>query len=145
MTVHAELVHQVAINVAARAASRAMRQLSKMPSGLSGDDSGLRSAWEEFCVQVQGEESFFWEEYQQTVRQSISGVLSRLPCLELVALWLQSDSAIDWLADNEQGKELPSVFEPDAVEVVYDVVHRLADESRNPRVVRYLAREERFD
>ena len=28
---------------------------------VSGDDSVLQNTWEEVCVQVQGEESFFWE------------------------------------------------------------------------------------
>ena len=145
MTVHIELVHQMALGVAARVAARTVRHLSAMPAGLSGDDSGLRTAWEEFCVQVQGEESFFWETYQETVRQCISGVLSRRSRLEMVALWLQSDAAIDWLADNESGRELPGVYEPDVVEFVYEVVRRLAEDSRNHRVVRFLAREEGYD
>lgn len=145
MTIYTELVRQMASDIAARAAVRAVRHLSKIPSTLSGDDSGLRTTWEEFCVQVQGEQSFFWEDYQLTVRQCISGVLSRLPNLEVVALWLQSDAAIDWLADHEDERKLPPVFEPDVVEVVYDIVWRIADESRNPRVVRYLSQAEGFD
>ncbi|MFJ4248714.1 DarT ssDNA thymidine ADP-ribosyltransferase family protein [Pseudomonas sp. NPDC089741] len=34
---------------------------------LSGDDSPLRSIWEEICVQQQGKLSFFWRAYQETV------------------------------------------------------------------------------
>ena len=57
----------------------------------------------------------------------------------MVAIWLQSKAASEWLDENEAGRELPGVFEPDVVEVVYKVVWRLADESRNSRVIRYLS------
>lgn len=145
MSVYAALVRELATDVAGRAAARTVRQLSRMPAGLSGDDSGLRTAWEEFCVQVQGEESCFWEEFQQTVKQCIHGVVSRLRSLESTSVWLQSEAAIDWLVQHEQGRELPPVFEPDVVEVIYSVVWRLADESRSPRVLRYLANSQEMD
>lgn len=34
-----------------------------------GDDSGLRSTWEEICVQIQGELSIAWGAYDETVLQ----------------------------------------------------------------------------
>lgn len=140
MSVQAAIVRQGANELAVRSAARAVRQLAKMPANLSGDDSGLRSVWEEFCVQVKGEQSFDWDLYEYTVKEVISGTLLRLSHLQRVALWLQSDSAVDWLSEHEEGSELPGVFEPDVVEVVYQAVWRLTDESRNPRVARYLAR-----
>jgi hypothetical protein len=140
MSVQAAIVRQWANELAARAAARAVRQLAKMPANLSGDDSGLRSVWEEFCVQVKGEQSFDWDLYECTVKEVVSGTLLSLSHLQQVALWLQSDAADDWLSEHEEGSELPGVFEPDVVEVVYQAVWRLADESKNPRVVRYLAR-----
>jgi len=143
--VYREFTRQIAQDAARRVAERTVRHLNKLPGGLSGDDSGLRTAWEEFCVQVQAEESFFWDAYVDTVKQAISGALLNVRHLEMVAMWLESDNACDWLADNEDGKELPAVFEPDVVEVVYDKVHSLADRSRHPRVVRYLSRERGFD
>jgi hypothetical protein len=35
-------------------------------SRMSGD-SGLRNVWEELCVQMQGEKSFYWNLYEQHV------------------------------------------------------------------------------
>ena len=97
MTVHRELTRQIAQDAARRVAERTVRHLNKLPGGLSGDDSGLRTAWEEFCVQVQAEESFFWEAYVETVKQTISGALRNVRYLELVALWLASDGAWEML------------------------------------------------
>ena len=144
MSVQAVVVRQWATELAARAAARAVRQLAKMPATLSGD-SGLRTVWEEFCVQVKGEQSVDWELYEDTVKECISGTLISLTHLHQVALWMQSDAAIDWLSEHEDGSKLPGVFEPDVVEVVYSVVWRLADESKNPHVARYLARSEGDD
>lgn len=145
MSVYSELVRRFAAELTGRAAARAVHQLSRMPGGLSGDDSGLRTAWQEFCVQVQGEESFFWEEYQETVKQVAHGVVSRLTRLESTAIWLQSDEAIDWMVEHEEGSELPPVSEADVVEVVYSAIWRLADRSRSSPVVRYLARAQEID
>lgn len=83
--------------------------------------------------------------YEDTVKECISGTLINLTHLQKVALWMQSDAAIDWLSEHEDGSELPGVFEPDVVEVMYSVVWQLADESKNPRVARYLARSEGDD
>ena len=144
MSVQAVVVRQWATELAARAAARAVRQLAKMPATLSGD-SGLRTVWEEFCVQVKGEQSVDWDLFEDTVKECISGTLLSLTHLQQVALWMQSDAAIDWLSEHEDGSKLPGVFEPDVVEVVYSVVWRLADESKNPHVARYLARSEGDD
>ncbi len=46
---------------------------------LSGDDSGLRNFWEEFCVQVQQEHSFFWNSYLDILSTWIYEELKKLP------------------------------------------------------------------
>ncbi len=46
---------------------------------LSGDDSGLSNFWEEFCVQVQQEHSFFWRSYLDTLSMWIYEELKKLP------------------------------------------------------------------
>ena len=45
---------------------------------LSGDDSGLKNVWEEICVQVQGEESVFWDAYVETIESLLSGSVELL-------------------------------------------------------------------
>ena len=43
---------------------RTITKLEEIKDTLSGDDSPLENAWEEICCQVQGEESIFWDTYQ---------------------------------------------------------------------------------
>lgn len=69
---------------------------------LSGDDSGLENAWEEICVQVQGEESFFWDTYREVMHDIVLAELEKLPTRDLVALWLQTDEGWDWHWDSKQ-------------------------------------------
>lgn len=140
MIVHVALVHQLAEEIVARAAARTVRFLTRLPGGLSGDDSGLHSVWEEYCVQIQGEESLYWDVYEYTVRECISGSMMHLSHLQKVAVWLQSDAADEWLGEHGDEGELPAIAEREVVDVVYREVWRLADESRNRRVVRYLER-----
>ena len=45
---------------------------------LSGDDSGLKNVWEEICVQVQDEQSFFWDTYVETMESLLSGYVELL-------------------------------------------------------------------
>lgn len=145
MSVQDELVRRLAVDARRRAADRAVTQLKRMRGCLSGDDSGLKTAWEEFCVQVQGEESFFWDAYEETVKQAISAALLNVQQLDMAAMWFQTSSGWDWLAEHESGNELPDIFEPDVVDWVYKRVHDLADDSRHPRVVRFLKHAGDFD
>lgn len=46
---------------------------------LSGDDSGLKNTWEEICVHVQGQESFHWEAYKDTIKGLAESELEKLP------------------------------------------------------------------
>jgi hypothetical protein len=60
------IVAAVAEHAAERITSRAIRGLQRMPSGISGEESGLANVWNEICVQVQHEHSFAWNAYDQT-------------------------------------------------------------------------------
>jgi hypothetical protein len=82
--------------------------LQQQPGGLSGDGSPVRSFWDEFCLQVQEGESFFWDAYVATAVQFIEAELQRAPSHEQQAVWLQCESGWDWLweVDNwEDGSE----------------------------------------
>jgi hypothetical protein len=57
------IVRAVAQKAAQRIAHKVIAELQLMTDKLSGDDSELETTWDEICVQVQGEESIFWECY----------------------------------------------------------------------------------
>lgn len=60
--------------------NRIITQLRKLKGDylLSGD-SGLKNVWEEICVQVQGGDSDYRQEYQETINNFIKEELERKP------------------------------------------------------------------
>lgn len=66
---------------------------------LSGDDTVLTSVWLEICVQVQGEESFFWDAYLQMMRDAALSRLMAASSAELEMLWMQTEAGWDWTWD----------------------------------------------
>lgn len=72
---------------------------------LSGEDSGLENVWEEICVQVQLEESIFWDAYLETIEQAIGARVNELERTELLALWSTTDSGWDWIYDHHGDKD----------------------------------------
>ncbi|MBM7691640.1 hypothetical protein JOC77_001047 [Peribacillus deserti] len=60
---------------------------------LSGEESELENAWEEFVYQVQEEESIY---YEKTIRQFIFHLLQSLPRSELKLLWLTTENYYEY-------------------------------------------------
>jgi hypothetical protein len=86
---------------------------------LSGDDSGLESLWEEICVQVQGEESFHWYAYVETIENLLRGFVDDLSSAERIAIWLSTDAGTDWVYDHQAGStvdDTPPVSDTDIIE-----------------------------
>jgi hypothetical protein len=71
-------------------------------ANLSGDDSGLENSWDEICVQVQGEESFSSDAYQDTALQFIHAEVKLIPSMDAQAIWLQTDNGFDWANDVDE-------------------------------------------
>lgn len=57
----------------------------------SGDDSGLNNLWDEICVQVQGEESIFWDMYVDLIDSCIESRANKLKPHELMTIWWQNE------------------------------------------------------
>lgn len=114
-----------------KVAKGVMRDLQGISDTQSGTDSGLRNAWDEICVQRQGEESFLWDYYDETVRQCISRRLSKLPRNLLILMWFEADTS---------GAEDDSEYDEDelAYFIAGDYVYRLAEAYSNKRIERYL-------
>lgn len=95
------LIRQYANVVAEKVCDGVIEDLKQITTTLSGDDSGLRNTWEEICVQVQGEESFFWDEYQTVMHDAILGAIVAVEQRDLASLWLQSEEGWSWRWDME--------------------------------------------
>lgn len=83
---------------------------------MSGDDSQLGNVWEEICVQVQSEHSFYWEAYDETVRSLISDYVSKLKVHEALALWYLTEGYFNW--DQKSEDEKPPVYDGDLIEYI---------------------------
>jgi hypothetical protein len=66
------IVKKVAAQAAERVSRRTISALQKRTETTSGDDSGFKTVWDEVCVQVQYERSFYWDAYDETVRTFVA-------------------------------------------------------------------------
>lgn len=144
MTPESWLVFRIAEQTAEKIARRAVRDLQRMESLLSGEDSGLQNTWDEICVQVQGERSIHWAAYDDTVFRVVLGLLKNVSETHCQAIWLQTPEGETWREETEEddafGKSrsaIPWVRE-DVAEFVVQKVYALADKWSNPRIRGYL-------
>ncbi|MEN5312317.1 hypothetical protein [Pseudomonas koreensis] len=107
---------------------------------LSGDDSSLQSIWEEICVQQQGELSYSWSAYQQTITDCTEGRIEGLQPYELDALWLLTRQAENWDCELEGERESYPVFTGDVSDYIQAEILRQANDWSNERIQCYLER-----
>lgn len=69
---------------------RILKQL-KGDSLLEASDHGLKNTWEEICVQLQYEESMFWDAYDETVEQTINFIFKKVDAEILKFLSIMND------------------------------------------------------
>jgi hypothetical protein len=100
------IVRDLADEVFDRLARRVVATLQRLKNGLlSGDDSGLANIWDEICAQIQYEESWAWDAYDETVKQVAAEQLKKLSAHEREAIWLQTPQGEDWECKNEDDRE----------------------------------------
>lgn len=111
---------------------------------LSGD-SGLKTVWEEISVQVQGEQSFFWNFYVETMEGVLAGCVELLDQDSRLALWTTTEAGWDYVYDhrdeNEGVEDVPVVSDEIVAKLMESLLEAAAD-FENPRVEKFLARHE---
>jgi hypothetical protein len=153
------IIRKIADSASKKIARKVIRLLQKMPAGNSGDDSGLKSQWEELVVQVQGEQSILWEFYDETVDSYCDEFFSELPQHERDAIWIQTDTGSDESEDiphfasgdlKELSSELwagtagVSIFSYDKAEIAAHLKQYVYEEAgrwNNKRILDYLDRQ----
>lgn len=88
----------------------------KRDSGMmtSDEDSGLTNLWDEICVQIQGEQSSFWDLYVDYIDSCILKSLPKVYTInEQKLFWLQSEEFKQWddETDNCEENELDNYFD----------------------------------
>jgi hypothetical protein len=118
-----------------RITRKCIRKIQGCDITLSCDDSGLKNTWEEICVQIQGEYSFYWDTYEETIEQFIQPCIDNLNEFERFALWLQTDEGMGY-DENEDAE--PAVSDWEILKYIKSEIFRLAGEWSNKRIRGYL-------
>jgi hypothetical protein len=139
-----EVLAKFANEIAEGIARRTISALQNISDTLSADDTGLVNAWDEICVQVQQDHSFFWDAYDETTKMLVASIVDTLASHEKLALWFQTEQGRDWLDWDEEGEERdrdedPPVFEADIVHyITKGYVYYKAGRWSNKRIRAYL-------
>lgn len=141
------VVCALAEQVCRRLTRRLIATLQKMNNGLlSGEDSGLKNTWDEICTQIQFEESFSWDVYDETVRGLAASDVEKLLPHEREAIWLQTNAADDWGCEDESRRQAYPVTNEEIVEyLVHEYIYSEAGNWSNQRIRVYLDRSSRTD
>src|SRR5204863_4123716 len=103
---------------------------------LSGDDSGLKTVWDEVCIQVQGQDSPMWDAYVETIEDIVLGFVDDLNPEMKEAIWLQTREGEDWEPRHDEAR-IPSLDEDIARYVLDDYVLKAAGDWTNPRIEKF--------
>jgi hypothetical protein len=141
------VVSALADEVCRRLTRRLIATLQKLNNALlSGEDSGLKNTWDEICAQVQFEESYAWDAYDETVRGLAASGVEKLQPHEREAIWLQTTAADDWDCEDESRRRPYPVSNEEIVDYLVDeYVYRDAGNWSNLRIRNYLDRSIRTD
>jgi hypothetical protein len=121
-------------------AKRVVKTLSTMNEPLlSGDDSGLENMWEEVCVQVQLQHSFYWDTYAEMMEGMVEHEVSKLKPHQLKAAWLCTEPGSEWRFTDEEEREDPCADPEEVAHWVYtEHLMSMADNFKNDRIQEYL-------
>ena len=108
---------------------------------LTGDGGALRNTWEGLCVQVQGEHSWAWNSYLETLESIVERACRGLSATEELAVWLQTPQGEDWATGEKAETEEPPVFMSDVCTLMVGRVLSHASNWSNARIERFLQRE----
>jgi hypothetical protein len=138
------IVVAVAEAAARRISGETIGALQQMTQTMSGDDSGLTNLWEEICVQVQDEHSFFWDAYDDIARDLVEGFASKIPEYEKQALWLQTPPGEDWQFSEPEDRDPNPIIDLDEI-VEYVLTHHVYSQAADWSNARIEAYKESFE
>lgn len=106
-------------------------------------DSGLNSLWDEWLVQIHGEHSFYYEQYEGMIRTNAECLIKELPEDEIGLIWLESETKSEYLdgLDGAAGDQRPSLsaMREGATAALFEVINDLATNQKLPdNVEKYL-------
>ena len=125
--------------------NKVIKGLQNLKITLSGIENG--NTWDDICIQVQTQYSFFWSQYEDAMEGFISLELASLPFHEKMAIWFQTESGQKMIGDeiyNLEEKlgiedlEEPGYFEPEVLSFLFSKLEGEAGEWSNQRIRDYV-------
>lgn len=135
-----EVVRALARHAIGRVTRKVILHLQKLTDTLSGDESELKTTWDEICVQVQYQESFYWEAYEETARSIISACVEELEEFEIQAIWLQTERGANWVETENGGYSPPPIIMDEIDNYILRELYGAAADWSNTRIRAYLDR-----
>ena len=126
---HAKLLSRKAIS--------ALKKL-KGDNLLSPDDHGLKNAWEEICVQKQGEESVLWDAWEDTIEMVIIDILGRTDKEILKFLSIMDDEEYEQIENGDFNYHYYKHSIESVLRVVKDYIINESVNYSNKRIQNYL-------
>lgn len=135
------IIRNVAEVASWRLARIVIKQLQRMKHTLSGDDSELKTTWDEICVQIQNDKSLHWDAYEFTARQLVEGYLPKLSDHEREAIWLQTQSGFEWSLEEAVERDPNPVVDDEIIDhVLHEYVYAEAGRWSNLRIREFIDR-----
>lgn len=133
-----EITRKISTVICRLITRRTISALQKLKGCLqSGDDSGLENTWDEICVQLQLEESVFWDMYDEIVRSYVLKFVGNIQAHEKYAVWLQTDAGSEWEFEDEEERDSDPYLEDDVVDyIVSEYIWEQAGTWSNRRIRR---------
>ena len=135
------IVRKVARTTARAITRKVVAALQLITVKLSSDHTELETGWDEICAQVQHEKSEHWGAYDETVRGIVDDQIAAVPKHEQDAMWLQTNSGIEWSCKEPDHRDEVPVCGDDIVEwLTAEYIYAKAESWSNARVRAYIER-----
>lgn len=107
---------------------------------MSREETGLKTIWDEICVQTnEAKFSAYWSYFETVVNGYIEAELGKASESVRKAIWLQTDEAFRKEVNYECGEEEVEIYHDELVKYIADeYVYRKAWSWRNTRIDNYL-------
>lgn len=140
-----KIISSLADKECKRICQKAIRYFQKTTEGMqSGDDSPLENIWDEVCVQVQFEQSIFWDFYLDYLQAIISQEVKKLDTPTAQAIWLQTYEGEEFQIchdeDDDPNEALKCLWNDDDINnhILNNYVLSQAANTTNARIGKYL-------
>lgn len=131
------IIAEIANRECQRISISVIRRLQKLNgrSLLYSEDSGLINTWDEICVEVQSEETYYRRLYLPTIEDFVDTEIDKLASSLQQAIWLQTENGSAWEPEDGDPVNVPQDI---ADYVIQEYVLNKAEEWSNRRIDRYL-------